>query len=212
MVQAVHAKRQTTLICLWLWVSSGRTAGSAAGVVAASPAEPPEEARPEEGSWLFSCEAGTPVSSLLSELGLDSTTTVLELYTADLRHAEGQHGTPSSLLRELALAGHGAAPPPVPAEGQFWPTARGLLASLVDVDSLLVLRGAWTANRRAGNPAGRRSAVPLFVHCVSLAYGDATRAGKEAEVVAVVVEGSGTRTIQGTWIDGSSFEHTVAEL
>ena len=101
------------------------------------------------------------------------------------------------------------------AEGQFWPTARTLLASHFGTDSLLVLRGAWQPpppGRRAGNPAGRRSAVPLFVHCVSLAYTDATRAGKEAEVVAVVVEGSGTRTIHGTWIDGSSFDHTVAEL
>ena len=53
--------------------------------------------------------------------------------------------------------------------------------------------------------------APPATACVSLAYGDATRAGKEAEVVAVVVEG-GTRTIQGTWIDGSSFDHTVAEL
>ena len=157
------------------------------------------------------------VSSLLVELGLDATTRVLELNTADLRYAANEQlrAEGAFLLALAEGSGHSATPPPVAAEGQFWPTARSLLASLVEADSLLVLRGAWQPQppgRRAGNPAGRRSAVPLFVHCVWLAYGDTTRAGKEAEVVAVVVEGSGTRTIQGTWIDGSSFDHAVAEL
>ena len=40
----------------------------------------------------------------------------------------------------------------------------------------------------------------------------AKKSGKEAEGVAVVVEGAGTRSIQGTWIDGSAFEHAVAKL
>ena len=193
--------------------SGARTPGSAAGAAAVEPCSPGEQA---EGSWLFSCEAGTAVSSLLTELGLDATTRVLELNTADLRYAANEQlrAEGAFLLALAEGSGHGATPPPVAAEGQFWPTARNLLASLVEADSLLVLRGAWQPQppgRRAGNPAGRRSAVPLFVHCVSLAYGDATSAGKEAEVVAVVVEG-GTRTIQGTWIDSSSFDHTVAEL
>ena len=60
--------------------------------------------------------------------------------------------------------------------------------------------------------ATRRSAVPHFVHCVSLAYEDTQDDGNEAEVVAVVVEGSGSCTVQGVWIDGNQFEHTVAEL
>ena len=135
---------------------------------------------------------------------------------ADLRYAANEQlrAEGAFLLALAEGSGHAATPPPA-AEGLFWPTARSLLASLAEADTLLVLRGAWQPQppgRRAGNPAGRRSAVPLFVHCVSLAYQDASRAGKEAEVVAVVVEGAGTRSIQGTWIDGSAFEHAVAKL
>ena len=92
-------------------------------------------------------------------------------------------------------------------------------ASLLEHDTLIVLRGAWQPqppNRRAGNPAGRRSAVPLFVHCVKLAYDDATDSERGAEVAAVVVENAagsgGTRTIQGSWTDGSAFQHKVDEL
>ena len=158
------------------------------------------------------------VSTILFGLGLNETTTrVLELDTANFCYtARGQLQAESAVLLALAEgSSRGAAPPPVAARGQFWPTVRNQLARLVEDTTLLVLRGAWPSQHpgcRAGNPAGRGFTAHLFVDCVSLAYDDASRACKAAQVIAVVVEGGGTGSIQGRWSDGSSFEHAVAEL
>ena len=93
-----------------------------------------------------------------------------------------------------------------------------LATALCASDILLVLRGAAPAKeaprRRAGNPAGKKKEAKdptaLFVQCVHLAYQDSIEQGIETEVVAMVLEGHGTKAVKGTWpVTGDAFDHAV---
>lgn len=158
---------------------------------------------------------------MLNKLGIDEKTMrILELNATDLRYS------PDNPLRfqdaffvALAKFSGVATASPHAADaadaGQFWRAVREQLSFLFETDCMLVLRGGYKsqpAGQRAGNPADRRSAVPLFVHSVWHAYADATRAGREAEVATMVIECSDIPSIQGTWIDGDSFAHAVVAL
>ena len=99
-----------------------------------------------------------------------------------------------------------------------WAQLRVLATALCASDILLVLRGAAPAKeaprRRAGNPAGKKKEAKdptaLFVQCVHLAYQDSIEQGIETEVVAMVLEGHGTKAVKGTWpVTGDTFDHAV---
>ena len=99
-----------------------------------------------------------------------------------------------------------------------WAQLRVLATALCASDILLVLRGAAPAKeaprRRAGNPAGKKKEAKdptaLFVQCVHLAYQDSIEQGIETEVVAMVLEGHGTKAVKGTWpVTGDAFDHAV---
>ena len=149
--------------------AAAATAAAASAAATAAATAAAADAAEEEGSaWLFSCAPGTPVATLFEGLGLDASTRVLELNTADLRYATNEQlRAEGSFL--LALAEHGGVTaPPVAAEGQFWPTARGLLASAAGRQSRPGLsyrctpaRGLASAEARAP----RHALAPLAPAC-----------------------------------------------
>ena len=65
-----------------------------------------------------------------------------------------------------------------------------------------------------GQPGGKKKEAKdptaLFVQCVHLAYQDSIEQGIETEVVAMVLEGYGTKAVKGTWpVTGDTFDHAV---
>ena len=124
--------------------------------------------------------------------------------------------TPASPLSPSLEAQHHLQHPWAHAAGH--PPRRQLATALCASDILLVLRGAAPAKeaprRRAGNPAGKKKEAKdptaLFVQCVHLAYQDSIEQGIETEVVAMVLEGHGTKAVKGTWpVTGDAFDHAV---
>jgi len=172
-------------------------------------APPPAEAAEEgDGDWLFSCKPGTGSDELLSLLGMsEAECTLIEL--RDIPWADAARAAPQLLDFFNGWLGERHAPP---APGEEWQRLRQLLARVFERHVILFVRDV-ALQKGKNKPAGRWKSAMTFAHCVSLAYDDMqanSQSDTEDRIVALVLEGWGSsRRVQGTWSDGSPFDHAV---